>query len=81
MIENYVLERVTRVLIGHGVTSDTAGLALRIMRTIQAGDDIGNGLRAIPIKALDELREFLNRNAQTLAQGAAETNEPTLSAA
>lgn len=61
--KTYVLERVTRVLLGAGITADTAGLALRIMRTIHAGDDIGNGLRAIPIEALDELKTFLNQDA------------------
>lgn len=65
--ENYVLERITRVLISHGVTTDSAGLALSIVRTIHAGDDIGNGLRAIPIEALDELKIFLNQNAHPLS--------------
>lgn len=56
------LERIVQTLIDHGVTANTAGLALDIVRTIRAGDDIGNGLRAIPIDALEEFKEHLRRH-------------------
>lgn len=57
-----VLERIVRELMDDGVSANTAGLALRILRSIQAVDDIGNGLRAIPISALEELRQSLLGN-------------------
>lgn len=58
-----VLERIVLELMDDGVTANPAGLALRILRSIRAGDDIGNGLRAIPISALDELRQSLLGNS------------------
>ena len=61
--ESYVLERMTQMLIEHGVISDATGLASRLLQAIHAGDDIGNGLRAIPIEALEELRSFMERGA------------------
>ena len=57
-----VLERIVRELMDDGVSANPAGLALRILRSIQAGDDIGNGLRAISISALEELRQSLLGN-------------------
>lgn len=57
--ESFVLERVTHMLNVHKGTTDLANLARRIVQTIQPGDDIGNGLRAVPIGALEDLRRSL----------------------